>query len=246
MSDRRRTPLYIEVIDPQHCTPEVRRQILTEVSFFSDLKPAELEAVDRRARSVGFTAGDWVYREGEPAAQLFVIATGVVKTTRLSAEGMHTTTGLLGPGDFCGVLPALGFDAYQESAQALSGACLLAFGIADFNWVLGRYPSVSRAALSAVSLRLAATQDALFRIGGTVEQRTASVLLELADKLGVRRRTGVLVQTPLSREDLADLVGARTETVSRLLSRWRRQGLVETGRRWVAVVDPDALAEFAV
>jgi CRP-like cAMP-binding protein len=235
LSDRRRTPLYIEVIDPQHCTPEVRRQILTEVSFFSDLKPAELEAVDRRARSVGFTAGEW-----------FVIATGVVKTTRLSAEGMHTTTGLLGPGDFCGVLPALGFDAYQESAQALSGACLLAFGIADFNWVLGRYPSVSRAALSAVSLRLAATQDALFRIGGTVEQRTASVLLELADKLGVRRRTGVLVQTPLSREDLADLVGARTETVSRLLSRWRRQGLVETGRRWVAVVDPDALAEFAV
>src|SRR5690606_14454076 len=92
LSDRRRTPLYIEVIDPQHCTPEVRRQILTEVSFFSDLKPAELEAVDRRARSVGFTAGDWVYREGEPASQLFVIATGVVKTTRLSAEGIHTTT----------------------------------------------------------------------------------------------------------------------------------------------------------
>ena len=40
-------------------------------------------------------------------------------------------------------------------------------------------------------------------------------------------------------------MGARTETVSHILSRWKRDGLVETGRRWVAVIDDDALAELA-
>lgn len=245
MPERRRTPIHIEVIEPEHCTPAMRRQILSEVSFFAGLSDDEIESVDRRARSVGFRAGEEVHREGAPASQLFIVATGVVKTTRLTTEGVAVATGLLGPGDFCGALPALGHETYQDGARALSGACLLAFGTADFDWVLARHSSVARAALTAVSQRLASTQETLFQRGGSTEQRTAAVLLSLAEKLGVRRRHGVLVHTPLSREDLAALVGARTETVSRILSRWKRDGLVETGRRWVAVIDDDALAELA-
>lgn len=67
----------------------------------------------------------------------------------------------------------------------------------------------------------------------------------LADKLGEKRDESILLQLPLTREDLASMTGTTTESVSRTLSKWRRAGLIETGRRWTSLKDRDALAALA-
>lgn len=74
-----------------------------------------------------------------------------------------------------------------------------------------------------------------------VEQRLAATLLLISEKTGEPWQHGVLLRVPLSREDLASMTGAVTETVSRILSHRRRDGLIETGRRWVAIKDVAAL-----
>lgn len=245
MAERRRVPLRVEEADAHYCTPDVRRRVLGEVPFFAGLDPDELQKVDARCRAAAYQADEAVYLAGFEADRLFVVATGVVKTTRMSSDGRETVVDVLGPGDFLGALPALGLETYADSAWALSPGCLLTLGVKDFQDILEEFPSVARAALEAVSQRLASTQRALHRSGATVEQRVASILLDLAGKLGEEWRDGILVHAPLSRDDLAALTGARPETVSRVLSDWRRRDLVDSGRRWIALRDPDKLAEVS-
>jgi CRP-like cAMP-binding protein len=78
-----------------------------------------------------------------------------------------------------------------------------------------------------------------------VEQRLARALIRLAGQAGQQTPTGVLIDLPLSRVDLAEMTGTTIYTASRVLSRWEHQGLVETGREWVLVRQPSALAAVA-
>lgn len=245
LGQRRRIPLRVEQADPHHCTPEVRLEVLRRVPFFTDLSPEELESLNQRLRTEGHGTDEPVYHAGFEAHSVFVVATGVVKTTRLSIDGRESVTDVLGPGDFFGTLPGLGSARYTDSAWTLSPCCLLVVGIAEYEWILKAFPAVAPSALKAVSERLARTQAALHRAGANLEQRLASTLLDLADKLGEEWREGILVHAPLSNDDLAGLTGARPETVSRVLSKWRQGGLIESGRRWVAVRDPKGLAEIS-
>jgi CRP-like cAMP-binding protein len=77
-----------------------------------------------------------------------------------------------------------------------------------------------------------------------VDQRVASTLVRLADKFGQPDEVGFLIQLPLSRQDLAQMTGSTPETVSRVLSEFKREGLIRTGREWVALLDQDALTRL--
>jgi CRP-like cAMP-binding protein len=78
-----------------------------------------------------------------------------------------------------------------------------------------------------------------------VERRVARALLRLARQVGQKEEDGVLIGLPLSREDLAEMTGTTLYTVSRILSGWEHQGLVEAGRERVFIRDPHALVAIA-
>lgn len=238
MEERRRVPLTIPTADPHACTPGVRLHVLGRVPFFAGLDHDDLHQVDTRCWVRGLEAGESLYLQGTPANRLYVVATGVVKTTRVNPDGRETMIDLLVPGDFLGSLPSRGADHYADNAWAVTPSCLLVLEAAEFLAILRRFPAVALATLEGVSQRLSQAHDAVHRLSAApVEQRLAATLLLVAEKTGEPWQGGVLLQVPLSREDLASLTGTVTETVSRILSGWRRAGLVETGRRWVAIMD---------
>ena len=74
-----------------------------------------------------------------------------------------------------------------------------------------------------------------------VRTRVATALLKLAERLGDADEQGILIRAPLSRQDLAAMVGATPETVSRVMADLKREGLIDTGRQWVRVLDSEAL-----
>jgi CRP-like cAMP-binding protein len=105
---------------------------------------------------------------------------------------------------------------------------------------------VTLAVLDLVAARLAAAQELVEQHSSQpVERRIAAMLLKLGDKLGEQRESDLLIQMPLSRQDLADMAGTTIETASRVMSQLRRAGLIRSGRRWVALVDRDRLAHVA-
>jgi CRP-like cAMP-binding protein len=78
-----------------------------------------------------------------------------------------------------------------------------------------------------------------------VERRVARALLRLANQSGKRIEAGILIDMPLSRQDLAEMTGTNLYSVSRILSGWEKQGLVETGRERVVLTMPHQLVMIA-
>lgn len=246
MNTHRQTPLDREDIDQHTCSIDLRLKLLGRVPFFAPLAPAELAEVNELFREDGYRAEEYIYFTGDPATRLYVVAAGKIKLLRHSLEGKDVVLEVLGPGDLLGSLAALGDAEYADTAQAQTGVCVLGIAAEDFQRVLQRYPAVALKVLELTAARLQGAHDAIRQLSAEpVERRIAAALLKLAAKLGEQKPEGLLIQMPLSRQDIAAMTGATTETASRILSQFRKAGLIESGRQWISLKDPAALAALA-
>ena len=243
----RRTIPLADVTLPHHCPRPVRMTVLDRSPYFHDLGAEALDRIDRRMRTSTWAAEEVIYRAGEPAGTLYVVADGRVRISQLTAAGTQTVTDILGPGDMFGAMSSLGEPHHLQTATALVGSCTLRIGQEAFREVMVENPTVGLRVVDDLAARLSRAET---DIGGqgtdTVEQRVARALLRLADKLGKDRGAqGLLLEVPLSRADLAGLARSTPESVSRVMSRWKKAGIIDSGRRWTAVLDRALLEEAA-
>jgi CRP/FNR family transcriptional regulator, nitrogen oxide reductase regulator len=246
MTIRRSTPLKPENVEPDRCSLDLRLKILGQLPFFSRLQAEEIDQVNESFHEYGYTPGESIYFAGEPAERLYVVAAGKVKLLRHTLAGQDVLLDILAPGEFFGALSILGQEEYPDTAQAQTACCVLAVAAQDFQAILYRYPAVAVTTLNIVSQRLKAAHDTIRQLSAfPVEQRLAAVLLKLAEKLGERRAEGLLIQAPLSRQDLAEMTGTTPETASRILSQFQKDGLIHSGRQWIAIIDRDRLSAIA-
>jgi CRP-like cAMP-binding protein len=232
---------------PHHCPRSTRLAVLARARYLKGLPGEELADVDRLMGVRGYDAGAPIYRAGEDANRLFVLATGTVKLLRTTADGQDVLIDVLAPGDLFGTLSTLGDPTYPDTAQALSVACALSITADDFRSVMRRHPAVALAVLDDVAHRLEQSRLQVTHLSaGTVEQRVAGALLRLVTVVGEPYDGGVLLQVPLTRADLASMAGTTTESASRAMSRLRSDGIVESGRRWTAVLDVPRLRALSV
>lgn len=246
MTRRKQVPIVATEVDPEVCTVSRRLAALRHVPFFSRLTAAELAEVNAYFRASAHDAAGTIYFTGEPATRLYVVTEGKVKLLRHTPSGQDVLLDILTPGEMFGGLPALGEATYDDTAQAQSPCCVVGIDAAHFATVLERYPAVAVGVLTIVGERLREAHDRLSGMVSTpVEVRVAAALVKLGQKLGVERQGRLLIETPLSRQDLAAMTGSTTESVSRVMSQFRRDGLVESGRGWTALCEPDRLAAIA-
>lgn len=244
--NRRHSPVEIEIVPPVACTIDLRLEILGNLPFFASLSPAEIAAANERFREQGFAAGAIVAYSEEPATHLYVIAAGHVKLLHHTLAGKDILLDLLIPGEFFGNLSAQEAAAYAETAVAHSDLCVLAIPTADFRAILAQHPPAALAVLDLTAQRLQSAQERVRQLSAyTVEQRIAATLLQLAHKLGSEHEVGWLIQTPLSRDDLAQMTGTTPESASRVMSQLSKEAIIASGRQWVAIRDRAALSARA-
>jgi CRP-like cAMP-binding protein len=245
-AERRRTPLEIDDVEPHTCTPELRLELLARVPFFVSLPPADVAEINRSFHTRSFEAGDLIYAAGDEARRLYVILSGKVKLVRHTLGGQDVLLDLLGPGDFFGTLSALGDVEYPDTARAQTACCAISIESEDFQAIMQRYPPVTLAVLEIVRGRLRSAHDVIGRLSAQpVEGRIAATILVLADRMGEPQPGRILIQAPISRQDLADMAGTTLETASRVVSQLRKGGLIESGRQWIAILDKAGLQSLA-
>jgi CRP-like cAMP-binding protein len=246
MSTRRKSPLQIEIVEPAACSVDLRLSILQQVPFFAGLSLTEIGAINQQFREYGYQPDDTIYFSGDKAAHLYVVASGRVKLLRHSASGQDVLLDILQPGDYFGSLTALPDEAYPDTAQAQTAVCILAITIESFRELLPRYPVITLSVLDITASQLQDAREMVHRLSvDPVERRIAAVLLKLADKLGEISAEGILIQMPLSRDDLAQMAGTTSETASRTISQFQKDGLVHSGRQWIALTNKPGLEAIA-
>ena len=245
MEKRRTTPLKEHYLEAHHCTVDLRLEKLRMVPFFQELSAQELEEVNELFSASHFSKGQYIYYEGDKASFLRVVVDGNVKLLQKTDEGREVLIDMLQAGEYFGSLSAMGEDTYTETAVAQTSCCVLAMGLQDLKKVIDQYSSVAASLLEITSQRLNSTRNRVAQITTMpVERRIAHILQELAAKFGERKNFGLLIQLPLSRQEVADMTGTSAETASRIMSKLQDEQIITTGRQWVAITGQEKLDEY--
>jgi CRP-like cAMP-binding protein len=209
--------------------------------------PAEgRQALLQRAASRRLDRKQVLFREGEPAAALYVVESGRLKLTQLTADGQEVLVRFVGPGEACAGVAVLEGSTYPVTAQAAEPCQLKLWPREVLRELSERYPQIQTNILRALASHLQESMTRTRELATErVAQRVARTLLRLSQQAGREVEGGVLVDHPLSRQELAEMAGTTLFTVSRLLSQWETQGVVESGRERVLIRSPQRLAEMA-
>ncbi len=182
--------------------------------------------------------GRVIYHQQDRAEGLFLLKKGRVRLYRLSPSGKKLELGVLDPGTFFGEMPLLGEHMRNATAEAMENSILCLLGRADIERLILRRPQVALRMLEVLGHRLAEAEARLEDLAHrSVPERLAALLLRLAEPAG-----GVV--EGITHQELADMVGAYRETVTRALDELQATGLVELGRKHIRILDPAALVAF--
>lgn len=226
--------------------PPAWKDLLASAELIRDLDSvarAKLWAVASRKTAARQAT---LFSAGEEARHLFLLVSGRVKLVRSNTEGQEVIMRFVGPGEILGGVAALPRGRYPLSAEVVEDADLVAWSRQALAPVLAAHPALSTALLEAVTRRMGEVQGQLQDVATErVARRVARALLRLAGQLGRKTEEGILIDLPLSRQNLAELTGTTLFTVSRLLSGWEAEGLLEVGRERVVIRAPHGLARIA-
>jgi CRP-like cAMP-binding protein len=225
--------------------PPVQPRIARVQQFplFLGLSAAVCEEIVSAAREKHFLRRQIIYFQDDPVDQVILLTSGAVKTTQLGRNGNDVILRLSGPGEVIGANGVLSGRYHRAAAQALSSSGALIWSTASFETLSGRYPALRQNACRMLCELLMDLEKRFCEISTeSVSLRVGHEIARLADRIGERVNGAVRIN--LSREDIAQLTGTTLFTVSRLLSRWKAQGFVSTGREFIKVHHPQALSNL--
>ncbi len=226
--------------------PHGQEAFLGSAALFQGLNAAHLQQVMRSARQRAIQQGAFFFHQGDPATALYLLIQGRVRMAQVTPEGQQLILRIVGPGEICGWVAALGGGAYPAAAQALEASVVMEWAGDDMARLMEEVPRIALNALHLLAGRYKEMQDRYRELATErVERRVARALLRLLRQTGRKVEGGVLIDFPLTREDLAELTGTTLYTVSRILSGWEKQGLVKTDRQRILIHIPHQLVVIA-
>jgi CRP-like cAMP-binding protein len=224
----------------------VDRSLVANLSMFAGLAPAEQDELLREARSIRYAKGTAVFEQGAEADRFFVLLYGHLRVEKTTPNGQQTVVRYVSAGELFGVAQAMNLSHYPATAAAAVDSIALAWPSASWGRLIAKYPTLASSALQTVGSRLQDTQTRVIEMSNEqVEQRVAHALLRLAKQAGRKIASGIEIDFPISRQDVAEMTGTTLHTVSRILSAWESQGLVEGGRQRIVLRDPHRLHTLA-
>lgn len=201
------------------------------------LPPEELAHAKQLLTEQRFAKGEWVFREGDPATTVWIIAEGWVHLVRRAASGRPVTLLTMTPSDVLCGLSAFEQGVYTAGAVAATACRLGGLPGKYVATLMERYPAFAREVLTIERHRIQHMAEVICRSQEPVETRLASTLLRLMEQFGAT--------IPVTHRELAQMAGTTLETSIRMSSRFRQQRLVQTRRGRITVLDRERLAHVA-
>lgn len=226
------------MLAPGHCA---------RAHTFDGLAPQVVERARTHARFITVRRGGTLTRQGDPARRFLVIQDGYVKLVSMSKAGTDVIVGIAGPRDAFGhAAVAERPRDYVVTSCALSTVTAACWDREHALAIAGEFPDVHR----RIDVQLMANLELMLGrlhlvTEGSVAERLSRALLEFADRHGTAEADGVAIAPPLTRQDLAAMVGTTLFTASRVLADWDDKGLIASARAKIRIRTLDGLRAIA-
>jgi CRP-like cAMP-binding protein len=226
---------------------DISPKALKQVVVFQNATEDDLQFILQNSITRSIEEGGFFFFQGDAAHFLYVLTSGQAKLLQTSSAGQQVSLRMLYPWQMFGALGAVRAEAtYPASAQALEDSTALAIKSEFLHEMITTRPYMS---LDLMNLMTSYIQEmqARYRELATerVEQRVANALIRLAGQAGIKSSKEAGIELFFSRQDVAEMTGSTLYTISRLLSEWERQGILETGRERIKILKPHDLVRIA-
>lgn len=208
-----------------------RVRVLSRTVGFEKVDPARLAALAELAEVRSYSSGELIFDEGDPAKRFRTVAGGRVKVAKSATSGRLFTAIVGAFGDTLNAVVLFDGSDHFLSARALDEALVLSVPRRDFLDFVAAHPEVAAGIITILGrIVRSGYERAMGMIEDRVEERIVKVLHMLHNKFGEELR--------FTAGELADLAGTTPESVLRVTGRLRDEGVIETGRGRIIILDP--------
>ncbi len=217
-----------------------------EQCIFGGLPAPQVETFNRIRHFHHYKSRQAIFHEGTPALGFHIGCTGRVKLSKGDSNGRQQIVRIANPGEIIGEEALLESQMYAATAEPLEDCHTAFITREDFVAFLDSGQGIASRFLLHFCRSLIETQRRLARMGlGDARARLAGTLVDLAQGYGKAAKGGLQLDLDLSRAELAAMVGLSPETVMRLLSEFKSDGLLRLDGRQIVVLSREKLAALA-
>lgn len=212
--------------------------LIEELPPFQGMTKDNMKALLSMAGAHRYAKDTYIFRQDSEAKSFYLLLDGHVRVVRFTPSGEQVIARYISSGELFGIAKAIGRENYPANAVAAVDCIALVWPSSIWQKTIEANPSFATNTYHSVGDRLQETQDRIIELATErVEQRVASAILKLVNQTGVKTEDGLLIDFPISRQDLSEMTGTTLHTVSRLISAWESKGLIKSGRQKITVVE---------
>ncbi len=217
-----------------------------EAGVFCDLHEEDCREIDSRKTTNIYKSHQIIFYEGNQPYGLYCINKGKVKIYKTNTEGNQRIVRLAGPGDIIGYRCLLSNQPYAGTAETLEETTICFIDKTNFFHLLERHSATSSRVMALLAADLGRAEKQMLDITHkNIRERLAELLLILKNKYGRENRRGVELDLKLTRREMAELIGTTQESLIRLISEFKKDGLLETDGKNITLLDLNKLLETA-
>lgn len=202
--------------------------LLSHINLLDELPMDELKTIDQMSTMKPVKKGTIILSPDTPIEALFFLKKGQVRLYRMNSQGKQFTTDILVDGNLFGETSSFSLTDDQMYVEAMTDTYLCTMAMEEFETFVEHNPKIAIKLVNILSARLKDTYDISEKIAlGDVKYRILVLLLKLSDKSGKRKNEWQSIEMKLTHSDIATMVGSTRETVSGLMSQFRKEGLLK-------------------
>ena len=217
---------------------------IKDIGLFQGVSSEKIRLLAEQATYKKFKSGEMVIGETDPIRSFYVVISGQLKLYRSSAEGKEQTLQLLGPGDPFGLCTAFATDSFPASAMAIEDAAVLLIPGTVMEATARQEPALLVNIIQILSQRLKDSMTLIESLAlKEIPGRLASFLRHSLPKDTANKN--IAVELTISQRELAKILGATPEALSRALRKMANDGILSTAGRVITILDHKALEQLA-
>lgn len=221
------------------------QSLLQSSTLLNALTSEELQSLALVSRVVHVNRGEVIWITGEQVDFFGLAGTGFIKMVRGNADGTDVAVELMGPGQIFGMMGTIAMSGCPLTAMAVTDLWYLRIPKRPFVEIYERNNVLKDRLVRRMTVRLHTAMDLMAKMSsGRVDERIAAILFILADSYGERHGKSLTLKVPLTRQEIAEMVGTTVESCIRIMSRWQKANLISTEHHFVTILDEERLTRI--
>lgn len=216
-------------------------ELIRKIPLFSTLTDEEFNRISHIFVAPAYRKNQIIFLEEETGNYMYLVLSGKVKVAKAGAGGKETILAIHRAGDFFGEMSLLDGKTAPATVSAMEDSKIISVSGTDFHRYLLHNEKVMLQIIKVLCARLREVWQTQSLNSSTADARIRMGIYELAKRHGIRDAHGTIIDLKITHQELAEMVGTSRETVTRVLTRLKDQGIIEVDQRRITMIDAKAL-----